>query len=62
VPILCSALASGISHGFTVAAAIMLAAVLITLAMIRVRRADLAGAGNIATAPVTVTAEHPKSS
>jgi predicted MFS family arabinose efflux permease len=50
VPILRSALASGISRGFTVAAGIMLAAVLITLVMIRVRRADLAGTDNTATA------------
>jgi hypothetical protein len=61
VPILHSALASGISRGFTVAAVIMLAAVLITLVMVRVRRADLAGPDNAATA-VTVTAEDPKGS
>ncbi len=61
VPILHSALASGISRGFTVAAVIMLAAVLITLVMVRVRRADLAGADNTAAA-VTVTAEDSKGS
>jgi isopentenyl diphosphate isomerase/L-lactate dehydrogenase-like FMN-dependent dehydrogenase len=61
MPILHSALASGISRGFSVAAVIMLGAVLITLAMVRVRRADLAGADNTATA-VTVTAQDPKAS
>jgi EmrB/QacA subfamily drug resistance transporter len=61
MPILHSALASGISRGFSVAAVIMLGAVLITLVMVRVRRADLAGADNTATA-VTVTAQDPKAS
>jgi hypothetical protein len=47
--ILHSALATGISRGFLVGAGIMLVAVLIALVMIRVRRADLAGAGNTPT-------------
>jgi predicted MFS family arabinose efflux permease len=49
ISILHHALASGISRGFTVGAGIMLVAVLIALVMIRVRRADLAGADNTTT-------------
>ena len=50
--ILHSALASGISRGFLVGAGIMLFAFLVALVIVRVRRADLAGADNTATMQV----------
>jgi EmrB/QacA subfamily drug resistance transporter len=56
--VLHQALATGISRGFLVAAGIAVIALLLTVAMIRVRRADLAGAQDLpAVSPARTVAE-----
>ena len=51
-----NALAAGISRGFLVASGIALAALVIALVSIRIRRADLADAGAAPTAPAAPAA------
>ena len=51
------ALAVGFSRGFVVSAGIMLLALILTLALVRVTRADLAGAQETMNSPVPIHAE-----
>jgi hypothetical protein len=55
--VLHQALATGISRGFMVAAGIAVLALVVVVAMIRVRREDLAGAGAPAVAPAPAAPE-----